>query len=312
MPRESYILGSATVAHEGNPRTNSLAITGTLDGEAWLIPTFLPGSAVSGTDETAIVRDFPPAPGGIELIRIEQSCGDMFVWTKDYGHETSPFNLSSFTNSGQNWSEYDPTFKLTVRSVVAGCCGILRHLPRRPITSNNLSGDPSSDLRFITRVDSVSGTPQVGICIWMDESLTSVNSVSCFALIPNYTTEITTLYKFSSDSICNILNGEVLATIASVPQAGGGLDLQVQNNPIPTASVQGEVWTDLSTGTGTATGGITDDYAIYDDDTPIAKASFGYISIPGSSGSIVFTGGTGTVNGFGLPENILVNSDNLG
>jgi hypothetical protein len=29
---------AASVAHEGNPRTNSLAVTGTLDGEAWLIP----------------------------------------------------------------------------------------------------------------------------------------------------------------------------------------------------------------------------------------------------------------------------------
>lgn len=56
---------SASVAHEGNPRTNSLTVSGTLDGNIFLIPNALPVDAVSGPPPPDnIVRPFPAAMSG--------------------------------------------------------------------------------------------------------------------------------------------------------------------------------------------------------------------------------------------------------
>lgn len=62
MPRES-LTPVASVAHEGNPRTNTLTVSGTLDGDIFLIPIFPPPDAVSGDPPPDdIVRPLPPNP----------------------------------------------------------------------------------------------------------------------------------------------------------------------------------------------------------------------------------------------------------
>jgi hypothetical protein len=245
----------ATVAHEGNPRTNSLAVTGTLDGVVYLLPLITPGPALPApvdqpaqtVDAGNITKyDFSKDPllnitfvygNNIDegLTIIDHFTGDEIDstrvapagWMKEHSFRLST-NLAGMIKSGATCS-YD----IQVNNTGAN----YQREYRFNRTYWDLMQDQENDrgFPFATSASAlmevhlmeVSGEPISGVAVMVDPESTKEEFTGLCAV---YDWSTTTLYTMSYNKEPLTLFGTVLSsTVASFP-ANGYLIVEVDHD----------------------------------------------------------------------------------
>lgn len=199
---------SASVAHEGNPRFDSLDVVGTLDGDIFLIPNQLPPDAVSGPPPPDdIVRPFPPpAPP-------DDPCSDITVIfdtdaisldtesyiQKTYTMLTDPLVVPSLVEINALAIEHVPgeeAFDITALDLqffTGKClCGF-----EVAVMVHNAGGTPpqgretSAGFKY---VGPVAGLPMTGICFAVDPASTPGDFTGWVLLVNEVAQKVQLMY----------------------------------------------------------------------------------------------------------------------
>jgi len=174
----------STVAHEGNPRTFSIAVTGTLDGDIFLIPD---GDVPTPPSPLPTEPNNPPTSGS----------GDCTGEVEFIQGSLNPVAV----NQIGSYEQSDPLIVYGVSGENSEPCGALTYVRLPMLPSPDLYcvryGGISGDFRIY--LDEQLGTPRLGLVIQVNrESL--ANSLSAYALIADFTDDTVKLCTWENES----------------------------------------------------------------------------------------------------------------
>lgn len=193
----------ASIAHEGNPRiTDALVVSGTLDGTATLLIQFPPQLAD---------RPLPPSPP-VENSKESISCHQVFSWTRPADPVQWVTTLETYSPT-LHYKAKDRIADVTIHQSTA-CYGILTSLIPGIAAPESISFACSFK-------ELVSGTPVSGICFLATHANGALpNNVTCLALVVNWATGVTGLYRFVNADLGSLNNATLLYSAAYTPAVG--------------------------------------------------------------------------------------------
>lgn len=224
----------STLAHEGNPKEDSITISG--------------GSVLS-TAQLDINFEFfggggvqltPPAALDVEL---STTCAGVFTWpTIESGDDWIYFSdAPCFSTTGSRTKWADGTLDLTITSTPQ-CYGVIwKHIDPVAYPNSNPAGCARIDW-YVGFNGVLNGTPRAGPCIWVTDATT--HSIAyLYAMIYNGDLGVVQLVKWDGASLADVGYGSVLGTISVTPSVGDIFWLTMAQRPEDTGS--NEVAADL-------------------------------------------------------------------
>jgi hypothetical protein len=222
---------AATVAHEGNPRTNSLTVSGTLDGDIFLIPLPPPPDPVSGTPPEDIVRPLPP-PGPPTFCLDAATIMDTDEVTFDaessiikvYSALLDPPAIS-LVETESLVVEHVPgeeAFDITALdyTVLTGEClagYVICDMIHNPDGAAPQGRETSVGLRY---VGPVSGLPMSGLCVAVDTTSTNLANFTGWVLLVNEQAQLTQLMYYLNESLAGLPAASHIVATAAMPAVG--------------------------------------------------------------------------------------------
>lgn len=256
---------SSPIAHEGNPKEDSITISG--------------GSVLS-TATLTIEAPFVPAPPPTVPPPLEDapdsdvSCSDVFAWNDgqtSFAWGPEPCN----TSSGDIIRSFDTTGIIRITTTPA-CYGI--HRAQIP----GLSDSPEL-FSFSCSFKSLEfGTPIAGPC-FMAARNSTFSEATCYAIVVDWSTGITSFVKWTNASLSSIAFGSILYQAAYLP-TGEEYFYLASEQGVFGPSMTAKIYPEGSFGSGLLWG--TD--IVTETTTNISDAGFVAIGGPGSNGRCYF------------------------
>lgn len=191
------------VAHEGNPRTNSLAVSGTLDGDVYLI----------FAGEPAAIPPTPlPAPPPINEPGMTVSCPDVFSWNDDRDDPFTGWTTGRETTT--TIETYDPNLAMVVHPSPA-CYGVIyKSMPQAASFTNSTGTEwPIQQALYQAKFLSLnSGAPRAGLCVAVQDPTRSTANLTLFAVVVDWAAGTSGLYYWKDGDIADL----ALATSSSI------------------------------------------------------------------------------------------------
>ena len=212
----------STLAHEGNPKENSIVIAA---GDVL-------STAQLDIDFQFFGSQGPNIPPPAEALTLSSyTCSDVFDWPgKEEGQDWIYFSDSPCqTTNGSRTRWADPTLQLRINSTPA-CYGVLwqKISPVAYPTSNPASG---ARIDWRTSFNGViDGTPRSGPCVWITDATTHAVA-SLYAAIYNADLGVIQLCSWANASLASIDNATILGTISLAPVVGDIFWLTMAQRP---------------------------------------------------------------------------------
>ena len=268
---------SHPVAHEGNPRTDSITISGGDVLSTASLEVILPGPSQA----PAVTA---PTLTGTKLTTI---CPTVFAWNSD---RPDPFNSwdDSCGNSDINQVfRYDSGLAMTVNPS-PNCYGVLyNEMEQAPsFTNNSGTAWPIQQVFFQTAfLTLLSGAPRAGICIAVQDPTRSTANLTLLALVTDWAAGTTGLYYWAAGDIADLSLATSSQVSSYTPSAGENFRLffrQTDTGIFGNAFIYTNGFTDIAwqaPNTIDLTASI---------DNPL---NYGYIAVGGGQqGSVLFGG----------------------
>lgn len=282
------------LAHEGNPRTNSLVVAGTLDGEVVI--------TVEGGNPVPQAPVEPPPEPVVNKTQRTMVCPGVFAWNDNRG---DPF-IEGMT---QKYLEAQDFFGINVPYIIGihdnnmvmtcnstkDCYGVI-YFPMFLAGSVTTAPAPLYTTIMQAAWLGVTGSPRAGICAAIIDPDNDPDSISLVGLVTDWGAGTTGLYYWPPGSSIGSFDEAAVAGLASFTPSTGNSYRILRN------------WDEIDGAYVTASVRDSDGFVVWGSAShtlPANTASnqnLGFIVVGGGDGVAVFGGNGATSYAFGQPN----------